>query len=97
MIVPAEVAVTLVDVPEVSRAFRLQFEEAQSAWVLLYPEGMVRLSNSAGEIMRRVDGARSVDALIRSLESAFPGADLQNDVLEFLREALGRGWITVRR
>ena len=85
------------DVPEVSRLFRLQFEEAQLAWVLLYPEGMVRLSGSAGEIMRRVDGVRSVKSLIGDLETAFPGADLRDDALGFLSEARGRGWITTRR
>jgi len=96
-IVSAEVIIDSADVPALSRLFRLQFEEAQSAWVLLYPEGMVRLSSSAGEIMTRLDGACTVDALIRNLESAFPGADLRHDVLQLLGEALGRGWITTRR
>src|SRR3954451_2139083 len=96
-IVPADAAIDSGDVPALSRLFRLQFEEAQSAWVLLYPEGMVKLSNSAGEIIQRLDGELTVDALIGNLESAFPGADLRNDVLEFLGEALGRGWITTRR
>jgi pyrroloquinoline quinone biosynthesis protein D len=95
--VSAETAIDPADVPALSRLFRLQFEEAQSAWVLLYPEGMVRLSSSAGEIMKRLDGAASVGALIGDLESTFPGADLRSDVLQFLEEALGRGWITTRR
>ena len=93
----AETAIHSADVPALSRLFRLQFEQAQSAWVLLYPEGMVRLSTSAGELMKRLDGAASVDALIADLESTFPGADLRSDVLQFLEEALGRGWITTRR
>ena len=38
--------------PGVARHFRLQWEEAQGAWVLLYPEGMVKLNQSAGEILR---------------------------------------------
>ena len=93
----AETAIHSADVPALSRLFRLQFEEAQSAWVLLYPEGMVRLSSSAGEIIKRLDGAANVDALIADLESTFAGADLRSDVLQFLEEALGRGWITTRR
>ena len=80
----ADPAIHSADVPALSRLFRLQFEQAQSAWVLLYPEGMVRLSTSAGEIMKRLDGAASVDALIADLESTFPGADLRSDVLQFL-------------
>jgi pyrroloquinoline quinone biosynthesis protein D len=93
----SEAAVDLADVPEVAHAFRLQFEEAQSAWVLLYPEGLVKLSPRAGEIMKRLDGRSSVRELIRDLESTFPGADLRGDVLEFLEVARGRGWIATRR
>jgi pyrroloquinoline quinone biosynthesis protein D len=94
---PGEAGLVAHDVLEIAPIFRLQFEEAQAAWVLLYPEGMVKLSASAGEIMRRIDGVRSADALIRDLQSAFPGADLADDVLEFLQEAHGRGWIRTRR
>src|SRR5262245_8663419 len=96
-IVSIEPTIALTDVPELSRPFRLQFEEAQRAWVLLYPEGMVKLSASAGEIMKRLDGKRSVDALLRELESVFPATDLRQDVLEFLEVAHGNGWITTRR
>lgn len=81
------------DVPRLAAGFRLQFEPAQSAWVVLYPEGMVKLSHSAGEIMQRVDGRNTVDAVVQSLESAFPGADLRGDVLDFLAVARERGWI----
>ena len=78
---------------KLSPRFRLQYETAQSSWVLLYPEGLVKLSPSASEILRRIDGARSVDALIESLEQAYPGADLRRDVLDFLTVAEQHGWI----
>ena len=79
------------------RHFRLQYEEAQQNWVVLYPEGMVKLGASSGEIMKRIDGKTTVDALIRDLEAAYPGADLRADVLDFLREAHERGWISIRQ
>ena len=41
-----------------ARGFRLQWEPAQKAHVLLYPEGMVKLNGSAGEILKRCDGER---------------------------------------
>lgn len=81
------------DTPRISRQFRLQYEDAQSAWVLLYPEGMVKLSGSAGEIMKRIDGHTTVDGLIRDLEAAFPGSALRQDVLDFIKVAHDRGWI----
>jgi pyrroloquinoline quinone biosynthesis protein D len=95
--VATELAVRLDDVPRISHHFRLQFEQAQAAWVLLYPEGMVKLSPSAGEIMRRIDGEANVDALIRDLEAAFPGGDLRQDVLDFIKVAHERGWVDNKR
>jgi pyrroloquinoline quinone biosynthesis protein D len=78
---------------ELQRHFRFQWEEAQQGYVLLYPEGMVKLPGSSGEIMKRIDGQRSVRGLIEDLEAAFPGADLRGDVIGFLEHVHGKGWI----
>jgi pyrroloquinoline quinone biosynthesis protein D len=88
--------VALDQVVEIPRLFRLQWEESQQAYVLLYPEGMVKLSQSAGEILKRVDGKTSVEDIISNLETAFPGADLKPDVLEFMEEAHAKGWIRAK-
>lgn len=82
---------------DLARYFRFQWEAAQQAHVLLYPEGMVRLSGSAGEIMKRVDGRATVRSIVEDLERTFPGADLRNDVTEFLEVAHGNGWIRVKQ
>jgi len=76
-----------------ARQYKLQWEEAQDAWVLLYPEGMVRMAGSAGEILKRVDGNSSTLDIVASLEAAFPGADLKQDVIDFLEHAYEKGWI----
>ena len=73
--------------------YRLQWEDAQQSWVLLYPEGMVRLNGPAGEILKRCDGATEVFALVADLERAFATTDLRDDVHEFLTEAQSHGWI----
>jgi pyrroloquinoline quinone biosynthesis protein D len=87
----------LADNPQARLApgFRLQWEEAQQAHVLLYPEGMVTLSDSANEILKRCDG-RAVDQIIAELQQQFPGADLEADVLEFLEVARAEGWLQFR-
>lgn len=79
--------------PRVSKRFRLQWEEAQQAWVLLYPEGMVKLNQSAGEILRRCDGVRSVAEVVADLEQAFATAGLEADVVAFLELARKQQWI----
>ena len=81
---------------ELARHYRFQWEPAQNAYVLLYPEGMVKLGASAGEILKRVNGASPVSAIIAELERAFPGTDLRGDVIEFLAHAREKGWIRVK-
>jgi pyrroloquinoline quinone biosynthesis protein D len=81
------------DILRIVDRFRLQWEQAQNSFVLLYPEGMVRLSESAGEIVRRIDGESSIGDIIKSLEEAFPGVELRDDVIEFVNTAHERGWI----
>lgn len=80
-------------VPSVAKPFRFQWEEAQACFVLLYPEGMVKLNTAAGEILKRCDGERTVDEIINELEEQFSVPDLADDVLEFFVEADGKGWI----
>jgi pyrroloquinoline quinone biosynthesis protein D len=79
--------------PKLSRLFRMQWEDAQSSYVLLYPEGMVKLNQSAAEILKRCDGERDVGAIVDDLQQAFGATDLEDDVKDFLREANERGWL----
>jgi pyrroloquinoline quinone biosynthesis protein D len=78
---------------KVAPGFRLQWEEAQACYVILYPEGMVKLSASAGEIMKHCDGKRSIEEITAQLNAAYPQADLAADVSKFLEVAYGNGWL----
>ncbi|MGQ0656714.1 MAG: pyrroloquinoline quinone biosynthesis peptide chaperone PqqD [Chromatiales bacterium] len=82
-----------ITVPQVAPTKRLQWEEAQNCWVILYPEGMIKLNGSAAEIMKRVDGKRSVAEIIADLKQAFPDVELDNDVHRFLEVAHEQQWI----
>ncbi len=79
--------------PRLSPGFRLQWEPSQNAHVLLYPEGMVKLNGSAGEILKRCDGARSVDEIVADLERAFDRSGLAGDVQAFLDIARQQRWV----
>ena len=80
-------------IPEITPTFRFQWEKAQDCYVILYPEGMVKLSPSAGEILKRCDGTSSINNIIEDLNKQFPGNDLEKDVYKFLEEAHENGWI----
>lgn len=90
----SSIEIGLAHQPRVASHFRLQWEEVQKSWVLLYPEGMVKLNGSAGEIMSRLDGVKTVQSLVAELETAFDTSDLTPDVLDFLAIAKQQGWVT---
>ena len=79
--------------PRVARGFRLQWEEAQDCHVLLYPEGMVKLNRSAGEILTRCTGTASVAEIVADLETAFGATGLRPDVEAFLDMARQQRWV----
>lgn len=84
-------------VPALRRGFRLQWEPAQACHVLLYPEGMIKLNDSAGEILQQVNGSHSVAQIIDSLRARFPDVPgLDEDILAFMEVASAQFWIELR-
>lgn len=77
----------------INSRYRLQWEEAQECHVLLYPEGLVKLSDTATEILKRCQQPTTSAQLIATLEQTYPGADLTDDVREFLIHARQQEWI----
>jgi pyrroloquinoline quinone biosynthesis protein D len=86
-------AITTATVPKIGRHFRIQWEPAQDAYVLLYPEGMVKLNQSAGEILKRCDGTASVAGIVSDLEKAFGTPGLEGDVVAFITLANQQQWV----
>ncbi|MEO7052321.1 MAG: pyrroloquinoline quinone biosynthesis peptide chaperone PqqD [Rhodanobacter sp.] len=80
-------------IPRVGRGFRLQWEPVQKAHVLLYPEGMVKLNGTAGEILSRCDGVKPVAAIVAELEQVFDQTGLEAEVVAFLDLACGQRWV----
>jgi pyrroloquinoline quinone biosynthesis protein D len=78
---------------KLAKLFRLQWEPAQKAHVLLYPEGMVKLNDSAGEIMTRIDGVKTVAEIVADLEQKFETTGLLEDVTGFMEVTDGQRWI----
>jgi pyrroloquinoline quinone biosynthesis protein D len=81
--------------PAVERGFRLQWEAAQNSYVLLYPEGMIKLNTSAGEILKRCDGATTIADITADLERAFSASNLSEDVMRFVAMAVEKKWLKI--
>lgn len=82
-------------VPRINPHFRLQWEPAQEAYVLLYPEGMIKLNFSGGEILSRCDGKKTIGDVVQELQQKFPEAEgIETDIKEFFATAFERRWLS---
>lgn len=75
---------------------RMQWEAAQQSWVILYPEGMIKLNESAAETLQRCDGVTPLSTVIADLEKTFNETDLASDVLELVAAGVQQGWLERR-
>lgn len=83
----------LPDRPRLGPGVRLQFDKTRDAWVLLSPERVVLLEGPAADIVRRCDGARTVDAIIDELAEVYAAERtvIADDVRDMLAEMVGKG------
>ncbi len=73
---------------------RFQWEEAQSSYVILFPEGMVKLHGGAGEVLKRVNGKASVGDIVAELKAAFPDAEnIEKDIIGMFELAFSKAWL----
>ncbi|MBK4989090.1 MULTISPECIES: pyrroloquinoline quinone biosynthesis peptide chaperone PqqD [unclassified Pseudomonas] len=81
-------------VPSWRPGYRFQYEPAQKGHVLLYPEGMIKLNESASLIGGLIDGQRSVSAIIEALQQQFPDVpEVADDIEQFMEVARAEHWI----
>lgn len=81
-------------VPRWRQGYRFQYEPAQKGHVLLYPEGMIKLNESASLIGGLIDGQRDVAAIIDALQQQFPDVpEVADDIEQIMEVARAEHWI----
>jgi pyrroloquinoline quinone biosynthesis protein D len=82
------------DIYALSHHHRFQWEEAQNSYVILFPEGMVKLHGGAGEVLKRVDGKATVGDIVSDLKVTLPYADdIESDIIGMFELAFSKGWL----
>ncbi len=82
------------DIYALAHHHRFQWEEAQQNYVILFPEGMVKLHGGAGEILKRLDGKVTVGEVVADLKATFPDADdIEADIIGMFELAVSKGWL----
>ncbi|MFF4601043.1 pyrroloquinoline quinone biosynthesis peptide chaperone PqqD [Amycolatopsis sp. NPDC001319] len=85
----------LTAIPKLATKAMLKHDNVRDVELLLLPERVVLLNKSGAAILGLCDGSRTVRQLVDQLEQEFEAADLANDVMTFLQDARGRGWVVV--
>lgn len=80
---------------------RIQYEPSQGRHVLLYPEGLVELGETAEAILTRCRAETTMAKLVEDLSEEYETTEevatlaMAADVKDFLEEAHARGWINI--
>jgi pyrroloquinoline quinone biosynthesis protein D len=84
-------------VPRFAPGMRLREDAARGRWVVMGPERMFVPDEIALEVLRLVDGACSVDAMVDTLAARFaaPREEIATDVLALLEDLAGKGVLRV--
>ncbi len=87
---------TPADAVELAPSFHFRWEAPQKAHVLLYPEGIVKLNETAAAILETCTGNPTIAQGTAELQDRYGNPDLSASVLEFLELAHAKGWIRVK-
>lgn len=80
-----------------ANGYRLQWEPAQETHVLLYPEGMVKLNQTAALILSKIDNKRNLEQITEELNKQFPDANIDDDVELFIKTAVEKRWLILEK
>lgn len=82
-------------VPTLARGVKFRFDALRQAWVLLAPERLFMPDEQAVEILKLVDGTRSLGVIIDDLAHRFdaPRDLIQRDVAAMLGDLADKGAI----
>jgi pyrroloquinoline quinone biosynthesis protein D len=80
-------------VPRFRRGVKFRFDEVRQAWVLLAPEKLFLPDEIAVEILKLVDGARSIALIVNDLAARFdaPRDLIATDVVAALDDLATKG------
>ncbi|MDB5396821.1 MAG: pqqD [Rhodospirillales bacterium] len=83
--------------PALAPGVKLRFDKVREGWVLLAPERLFVIDEQALDILKLVDGARTLKVIIDDLAERFdaPRDLIETDVVAMLRDLADRGAITL--
>jgi len=87
--------ITAKNVIELASMYLLRWEEPQQAYILLYPEGVVKLNETGAAILKYCDGRHTAEEIVTGLNEAYT-TDVSISVYKFLEVSYAKGWIRIK-
>jgi len=80
------------DVLEIDPKYLFRWEEPQQSYVMLYPEGVVKLNETGAAVLQLCDGNHTTEQIISELNEKYT-TDVSDSVNKFLEVSHAKGWI----
>ncbi|OGT74314.1 MAG: pyrroloquinoline quinone biosynthesis protein PqqD [Gammaproteobacteria bacterium RIFCSPLOWO2_12_47_11] len=80
---------------ELDPKYLFRWEEPQQAYILLYPEGLVKLNETGAAILQLCDGKHTTEEIIAELNEKYT-TDVRGGVNKFLEVSYAKGWIRAK-
>ena len=87
--------ITAENIIEINPVYLFRWEEPQQAYVLLYPEGIVKVNETGAEILKLCNGINAVSEVISELNDKYT-TDATTSINKFLEVAHAKGWIRIK-
>jgi pyrroloquinoline quinone biosynthesis protein D len=84
-------------IPTLRRGVKFRFDMVRETWVLLGPERMFVPDETAVEVLKLIDGARSTGAIVDTLAARFaaPREVIAADVIALLTDLAEKGAVAL--
>ncbi len=80
-------------IPRLPRHIKLRHDASRGRWVLLAPERVFEPDDTAVEVLKLCDGARTIATIVDELSRMYqaPTADIEADVLAMVQDLADKG------
>ncbi|MDQ3760416.1 MAG: pyrroloquinoline quinone biosynthesis peptide chaperone PqqD [Actinomycetota bacterium] len=87
---------SLTDRPQLRRGVRIGTDPLSDETILLFPEGVLKLNETAAAVIQQCDGDRSVAEVVQAVGDVYDGVVVE-DVMSLLRDLIAQRLLVANR
>lgn len=89
-------ALSLTDRPQLRCGVRAATDPLSGETILLFPEGVLTLNETAAAVIRRCDGSNSVAEIVQAVGEVYDNVKIE-DVMSLLRDLIAQNLLVAHR